>query len=128
MPILDVRCYAVLNSGERVLPKIRKHKLIVPLPLRSPSSPRVPSPWYPLGPTPPWCRKDVRVQSHDSQERIFETCLVQKGGFVKAQGQGPWTESCPGDMKCGPLYAFKLGGDYRRVSLPGILETELLGP
>ena len=26
----------------------------------------------------------------DSQERILEMSLVQKGGFIKAQGQDPW--------------------------------------
>ena len=28
----------------------------------------------------------------NSQERILETSLVQKGGFIKALGQDPWTE------------------------------------
>ena len=27
------------------------------------------------------------------QERILEMSLVQKGGFIKAQGQDPWAES-----------------------------------
>lgn len=26
----------------------------------------------------------------DGQERILETSSLQKGGFMKAQGQGPW--------------------------------------
>jgi len=28
----------------------------------------------------------------DGQESILETSLVQKGGFIKAQGQDPWAE------------------------------------
>ena len=28
----------------------------------------------------------------DGQEGILETSLVQKGGFIKAQGQDPWAE------------------------------------
>ena len=28
----------------------------------------------------------------NSQERFFEIPLVQKGGFIKAQGQDPWAE------------------------------------
>ena len=28
----------------------------------------------------------------DGQERILGTSLVQKGGFIKAQGQDPWAE------------------------------------
>ena len=28
----------------------------------------------------------------DSQERILETSLVQKGGFIKARGQDLWAE------------------------------------
>ena len=28
----------------------------------------------------------------DSQERVPEMSSVQKGGFIKAWGQNPWTE------------------------------------
>ena len=28
----------------------------------------------------------------DGQERILESSLVQRGGFIKAQGQDPWAE------------------------------------
>ena len=28
----------------------------------------------------------------NSQERMLQTSLVQKGGFIKAQGQDPWAE------------------------------------
>ena len=28
----------------------------------------------------------------DGQKRIFEMSLVQKGDFIKAGGQDPWTE------------------------------------
>ena len=28
----------------------------------------------------------------DGQERILETSLMQKGDFIKAQGQDPWAE------------------------------------
>ena len=29
----------------------------------------------------------------DGQERILETSLVQKGGFITAGGQDPWAEN-----------------------------------
>ena len=44
----------------------------------------------------------------NGQERIPETFLVQEGGFIKAQGQDQWAESCTRLMRCGPLYTFKL--------------------
>ena len=28
----------------------------------------------------------------DGQEKILEMALVQKGGFIKAQGQDPWAK------------------------------------
>ena len=36
----------------------------------------------------------------NSQERILEMSLVQKGNFIKARGQDPWAErAVPGTMR-----------------------------
>ena len=44
----------------------------------------------------------------DSQERILETSLVQKGGFITARGQDPWAEGAA--LGSGGV-TLKLGGD-----------------
>ena len=38
----------------------------------------------------------VLANRADSQERILEMSLVQKGGFIKAQGQDMGRKSCSG--------------------------------
>ena len=46
----------------------------------------------------------------DGQERILEMFLVQKGGFIKAQGQDPWArKSCTEVVRNDGLYTSKLG-------------------
>ena len=45
----------------------------------------------------------------DGQERILETCLVQEGGFLKAQGP-MGRKSCAGVVRGGLLYTLKLRG------------------
>lgn len=57
---------------------------------------------------------NVGVQADDGQKRILKTPLVEKHGFIKAQGQDPWTERAEsGQGKC--------------KSLGGILEARFPG-
>ena len=37
-------------------------------------------------------QKTCQGSKPDGQERILETSLMQKGDFIKAQGQNPWAE------------------------------------
>ena len=53
--------------------------------------------------------KDLGFEAN-GQEKILETSLVQKGGFIKA-GQGSvGRKNCTGVTNSGPRYTFKLGG------------------
>lgn len=46
----------------------------------------------------------------NAQERISETSLVQKGGFVKARGRPVGRKSCGGAVRGDLLCIFKLAG------------------
>ena len=54
----------------------------------------------------------------EGRERILEMPLVQKGGFIKAQGSGPMgRKSCTGVMTGEKFYTFRLPGVRDSVSL-----------
>ena len=52
----------------------------------------------------------VRWSRADDQERILETSVVQKVGFIKAWGQDPWAEELREVMTGNSLHTLGLGG------------------
>ena len=61
------------------------------------------------------------------QERILEMSLVQKGSFIKAQGQDHEQKELHWGHEEWPLICFQVGRELGIISLAGILEIRFPG-